>query len=235
MEWADLPELFPALAAPGRWLPLLRRHDELLEAASERTRVTSVAREDAVQRHYAESLETWQIAVAALGRTPNFVVDVGSGGGFPGLVMACVAPATRFALVEPLKKRAGLLSELANDLSLANVEVVAERAEIAGGGALRGSADLVTARAVAGLPELLEYTAPFAAAGARLCLPKGSGWESELSRSAAAQRELNCAFVAREPMRATVSESISLLVFEQTGLVPEHYPRRAGVPGKRPL
>jgi 16S rRNA (guanine527-N7)-methyltransferase len=235
MEWADIPDLFPGLEAPGRWLPLLQRHAELLAGASDRARVTSVAPEDAIRRHYAESLETWCIALDALGQPPTLVVDVGSGGGFPGLVMGCVAADCRVALVEPLKKRASLLSELAAALELSNVEVVAERAEEAGRGPLRGSAGLVTARAVAALPELLEYTAPFAAIGARLCLPKGSGWESELAAAGAAQREFGCTFVRRVPMRRAVSESIAVLLFEQTGAVPQRYPRRPGLPGKRPV
>jgi 16S rRNA (guanine527-N7)-methyltransferase len=235
MEWDDLPGLFPMLAAPERWLDLLQRHAALIQAAAARTRVTSVAPEEAVQRHYAESLETWRIVLECVPRPPRLVVDVGSGGGFPGLVMACVAPDTRFELVEPLQKRARMLSEWSEALGLANVGVHPLRAEEAGRGPLRHSADLVVARAVASLSELLEYTAPFAAEGARVCLPKGSAWAEELAGSEPARRELGTSFLERVPMRPEISALVSVLVFEQARLVPKPYPRRPGVPGKRPL
>ena len=235
MEWADLPALFPGLEAPGRWLPMLQRHAALIEAAAGRTRVTSVAAEDVVRRHYAESLETWRIALETPGSLAPSVVDVGSGGGYPGLVMACVAPGVFFALVEPLQKRARLLEEMAGALGLPNVRVVPLRAEEAGQGDLRHSARLVPARAVAPLRELLEYAAPFAVEGGGLCLPKGSGWEAELAAAEAAQRELGCRFASRIPMRPEVSETVSVLLFEQTTLAPGRYPRRPGLPGKRPL
>jgi hypothetical protein len=56
LAWDALPGLFPGFADPGRWLPLLRRHLELVEAAAGRVRVTAVARPDAIRRQYAESL-----------------------------------------------------------------------------------------------------------------------------------------------------------------------------------
>ena len=84
MNWDELPGLFPALAEPERWLPLLKAHLAYIAEAGEHTRVTAVAPDDAIQRQYAESLETWRIAVEALGAAPPEVVDVGSGGGYPG-------------------------------------------------------------------------------------------------------------------------------------------------------
>lgn len=235
MEWNELEGLFgPDDEAPG-WMARLQQHAALIGSRDGHPRVTSVAPEDIVRRHYAESLEIWRIAREYLGVTPQRAVDVGSGGGFPGLVMACVSPGTSFTLVEPLQKRARLLEAAAAELALSNLSVVAERAEDAGRGALRGSADLVTARAVAGLSELLEYTAPFARAGGVIALPKGSGWEGELGGSGRAQDALSCRFVARVPMRAEISETVSVLLFEQEKTVGDGFPRRAGVPHKRPI
>jgi len=235
MEWIELPGLFPGLPDPARWLPLLQRHAAFLREHEARARVTSVSPEEAVRRHYAESLEIWRIACEGARAAPEVAVDVGSGGGFPGLVMACVAPAARFALVEPLRKRAALLDGAARTLGLENVTVVAARAEEAARGEWRASAGLVTARAVAALPELLEYTAPFARAGGMLALAKGSGWEAELGGAGNAQQCLGCRFVRRIPMRPAVSETVGVLLFEQVQPSPEKYPRRAGLPHKRPL
>ena len=235
MDWSELPDLFSELASPERWLPLLKRHHELLGAAASHTRVTAVPAAESVRRHYAESLELWRIALEHSGDVPARVVDVGSGGGFPGLVMACVAPAVAFELVEPLQKRARLLEAVAGELGLSNVTVHAVRAEDAGRGALRESAQLVTARAVAELRELLEYTAPLAAAGGLIVLPKGSALEEELASSSNAMAELGATHEALVPMRAEVSENVRVGVFRRAGALKSRYPRRAGMPAKRPL
>jgi len=235
MDWSELPGLFPGFDSPGRWLLLLQRHQELLAAADGHTRVTAVAPEDAVQRHFAESLETWRIALELANRSVALVVDVGSGGGFPGLVMACVAPGVRFELIEPLRKRARLLEGIAEQLALPNVGVHACRAEEAGRGPLRDSADIVTARAVAGLRELLEYTAPLCATDGQLLLPKGTAFEEELSAADNAMQELGVRWRATTPMRGEISGSVRLALFSKNAATADAFPRRPGVPGRRPL
>jgi 16S rRNA (guanine527-N7)-methyltransferase len=234
MPWDDLPALFPAFAGAERWLPLLRAHARLVEEAAPRVRVSSVPAEEAVRRQYAESLETWRIATERA--LPRRLIDVGSGGGFPGLVAAIVSPAVDVHLVEPLGKRAALLREMADALDLPNVRVHAARAEDAGRGALRDSAEVVTARAVAPLRELLEYVAPLAAPGGLLVLPKGSGAAAELAAAGDALAALNCAAGAELlPMRDDIAPNIAVVLVRKAGPTPARYPRRPGLPGKRPL
>lgn len=233
LQWEDLPAYFPRFPGPGRWLPLLQRHHSLLREAEPRVRVSAVPPEDVVRRQYAESLELWRLALAHA--QPESVVDVGSGGGFPGLVVAAVAPATRVLLVEPLRKRAALLEALASALGLPNVTVDARRAEEAGRGEWRDCAGLVVARAVAGLPELLEYTAPFAAPGAVVALAKGSGLAAELVSAGPALEALSCELVAREAMRPEVSATPWVLVVRKLAPTAARYPRRPGIPARRPL
>lgn len=235
MDWSELPGLFPGFDSPGRWLPLLQRHQELLAAAEGHTRVTAVAPGDAVQRHFAESLETWRIALESADGAVSLVADVGSGGGFPGLVMACVAPGVRFELIEPLRKRARLLEAIAGELGLTNLGIHACRAEEAGRGPLRDSAGLVTARAVAGLRELLEYTAPLCATGGQLFLPKGSALDDELAAADTTMRELGVSWRATIPMREEISGAVRLAIFSKDAATADRYPRRPGVPGRRPL
>jgi len=234
LEWNDLPPLFPSFAEPERWLPLLQRHAELLAAAAEHTRVTSVESGDLVQRHYAESLEILRLAELA-GASGNVLVDVGSGGGYPGMVIACVRPLAAVHLIEPLQKRARLLAEIANELGLTNVSSHPDRAEDAARGPLRQQASLVTARAVAALPVLLEYTAPFAAPGALLALPKGSRFEEELAASNRARSILGCDYLGSRQMRPEISESLSLALFRKSAPTPSRYPRKAGTPQREPL
>lgn len=234
LSWEDLPGLFPSFANPERWLPLLQRHATLVEQAAKHTRVTSVTGANVVRRQYAESLELLRITRCFTDACDPYA-DVGTGGGYPGLVVAILIPAAPVTLVEPLQKRARLLETMAAELELVNVRVLAERAEDAGRGALRGSCALVTARAVAELRELLEYTAPLARTGGWLALPKGSGAEAEVEEAARALGELNCVHRATVPMRPEVSDSGMVVMVEKVGPGLEKYPRRAGLPGKRPL
>lgn len=233
MDWLDLPDLFPSIPSPAAWLPQLQRHHDLLEAAADRVRVSSVPPDEVVRRHYAEALETWRIATAE--EMPLRIVDVGSGGGFPGIVFAIIAPDARVDLVEPLRKRATLLSELVAGLGLTNVSVHPLRAEEAGRGPLREAADLGTARAVASLPELLEYVAPLVRPDGLIAFPKGSALRGELGAAASALKPLRCEVVDTVPMRPEISETLSILRLRRTGEMPATYPRRAGIPAKRPL
>jgi 16S rRNA (guanine527-N7)-methyltransferase len=149
--------------------------------------------------------------------------------------MAVVSPASAVALVEPHKKRARLLEAMAAELGLANVEVYPSRAEEAGRGPLRDAATLVTARAVAPLPELLEYVAPFAAPGALIALPKGSGLDDEVAAAARVMEALNCELCAIEQMRPAVSDVVRVALLRKTGPTPERYPRRPGAAAKRAI
>ncbi len=231
--WDDLPAAFPGFTHPDLWLPILQRHAEVLEAAGERVRTTSVGADEMVSRHFAESLEILRIIDEAGGGPP--LVDVGPGGGFPGLVISALRPEWQVTLVEPLKKRAALLVEAAQSLGLANVSVEALRGEEAGRTALRDSAAVVTARAVAPLAELLEYCAPLAANDGLLVLPKGRSWEAELEAASNALSELACVFEKAAAMREEVSATPVALLVRKMAATPDRYPRRAGIPRKRPL
>jgi 16S rRNA (guanine527-N7)-methyltransferase len=231
--WQALADLFSGLVT-GAALEAMRQHASLVETLNARANLTAVTGPEAALRHYGESLELWRIASESAG-VPDTVVDVGSGAGYPGMVFAIAAPDTRVVLVEPRQKRADGLRGMAATLGLRNVEVLAERAEDAGRGALRGSAELVTARAVAALPVLLEYTAPFARPGGWLAFPKGSGAEQEMAEAGEAASALGCGEPSIVPMRAAISETIRVVRYRQLTQAPDRYPRRAGLPAKRPL
>jgi 16S rRNA (guanine527-N7)-methyltransferase len=146
-----------------------------------------------------------------------------------------VWPEREVHLVEPLKKRARLLAEVAAELGLANVRVHAVRAEEAGRGELRESCALVVARAVAELRVLLEYTAPLAMPGGVLALAKGSGVKAEVEVARHAAEVLSCGGLRVTPMRSEVNALASIVLAEKVGRTVEGYPRRPGMPEKRPL
>ena len=92
-----------------------------------------------------------------------------------------------------------------------------------------------TARAVASLPELLEYVAPLVRPEGLIAFPKGSALRGELGAAGSALKPLRCEVVDTVPMRPDVSETLSILLLRRTGEMPATYPRRAGIPAKRPL
>ena len=236
MEWEGLPALFPEFEEHARWLPLLRKHAQIVADAAPAVRVTSVPEREWPARHYAEALELLRlIAEHAPAGRPAAAVDVGSGGGFPGIIFAVLMPEVAVHLIEPLQKRARLLERTVAALALPNVQVLALRAEDAGRGPLRGSAGLVTARAVAEMSALVEYVAPFAAAGALLALPKGSGLDAELAGSGRAMAALGLSLEAVVPMRPEVSGTLRVAMLRKVGDTPAAFPRRAGMAAKRPL
>ena len=232
MAWDTLPPLFPDFAAPARWLGLLQGHARLLEEAEPRQRVTSTPPAERIRRHFAESLEILRIALAA-GAQPPFA-DIGPGGGFPGLVIACVLPDAAVHLVEPLRKRAALLAEMAAALGLANVTVAAQRAEEAGRGPLRDACGTVFARAVAQLRVLYEYTAPLCRDGGLLVMPKGSALDEELTTAVSAARILAVGSPEVIAMRPEVG-GLRIVLARKHGPTPAPYPRRPGFPERRPL
>ena len=187
----------------------------------------------AVELHIADSLAGLELPQL---RAATTIADLGSGGGFPGLVLAIALPETELTLVESAARKADFLSETAEAMTLENVAVIAERAEL---WALEArEQDVVTSRALASTSILLEYAAPLLRVGGTLVAWKGSLSEEELSDSAFAAAELQMS----EPRVLSVSEDLvrgadsrQLIVSEKMATTPERYPRRPGIAKKRPL
>jgi len=116
-------------------------------------------------------------ALAELIPSGASVIDIGSGAGLPGLVLAIVRPDCQVTLVEPLLRRSEFLQEVATDLNLTNVEVIRARAEQV----KNRKARIVTARAVAPLERLLGWAMPLVAPGGELLAMKGSNAAQEIA------------------------------------------------------
>jgi len=128
----------------------------------------------------------WLTELISEGRT---VCDIGSGAGLPGMVVALLRPDLQVTLVEPLLRRTVFLDEVVESLALDNVEVVRGRAESLHGSRLFG---VVTSRAVAPLPRLLDWSMPLVDAGGELIALKGSSVADEISASTAELRRHRC-------------------------------------------
>ena len=221
-------------AAFGRYLALL-------EQWNERAGLTAIRDPDEVARRlFGESLA---LLVALRGadileaNQPSRVADIGPGGGFPGVPMRVVDPSLQLVLIESQRRRCEFLEVLAADLTLDGVEVVNARAEEAGRDqALRETFDLVVARAVAPLPVLVEYALPLLRVGGVLATPKGERAAYELTEAAAAITALGG--VALEPVALSLPDGLpqqQVLLVRREGALDDRYPRRPGMPSKRPL
>jgi 16S rRNA (guanine527-N7)-methyltransferase len=157
---------------------VLTRFAELV-AASPHNLVSKRAREELRTRHIPEC-----VALASLLPTgTRRLLDVGSGGGFPGLVIAVVRPELDVHLLDSTAKKTTFLRDAADELALTNVTVHTGRAEELARGPLGGGFDVVTARAVAALDRLLAWTVPFLTPDGVLYAVKGERWREELERA----------------------------------------------------
>jgi 16S rRNA (guanine527-N7)-methyltransferase len=166
------------------------------------------------------------VALPLLGDGP--VVDVGSGGGSPGLPLAVARPDLRFDLLEANAKKCAFLREAAAEIP--NVEVVQARAEDHARGEGRDAYGTALARALAQPPVAVEWCLPLVAPGGRLVLFAGELDEAATVRAAG---ELGARLA--ETVAVEGSERRSLLVFEKLGPTPSRFPRKAGTARKRPL
>ena len=208
-----------------------------LEAARPRLRLTALTDPEAVQRrHFLEPLALLG-ALEQLGSLPEPAIDIGSGAGFPGLPIKIVRPALRLTLVEAHGKRAEFLEQVARALGLAGVTIVNARAEDAARDpAHREAYRLALARAVAPLPTLVELALPFLPTGGLLAAPKGSGAQREVREAAAALAA--CGGVVESVQTLEVPNAPvppTLVLVRKTSPTPARFPRRAGIPSKRPL
>jgi 16S rRNA (guanine527-N7)-methyltransferase len=167
---------------------------------------------------------------------PSRALDLGSGGGVPGIVLAIARPTTTWSLVDAARRKAEVLAAFIEALGLPNVDVLAERAETLGRDAAhRASYDLVAARACAPLPVLAEYALPLLRPGGLLVAWKGRPDPDELLAGRAASVLLG----GDEPVEhATGIAALGdhrFIVVRKVSATHERYPRRPGEPGRRPL
>ena len=160
------------------------------------------------------------------------VIDVGSGGGLPGIPLAITMPDVTFTLLECTKKKAIFLSDATTCLDLDNVTILAERAEdlATEGGGFRDSADAVVARAVGSLAVLLELTIPFVKVGGVVLAIKGEKAAQEIEESSVALKKLHAEV---ESSHRTTTGTV--LTIRKLAPTPKEFPRFAGEPKRSPI
>jgi 16S rRNA (guanine527-N7)-methyltransferase len=227
-----------ALAArlPAGFADAVERYVALLLDANARLNLTRVVEPVAVARlHLLDALAALPLIDAA---APRRAVDLGSGGGVPGLVLALARPDVAWTLVESAGRKAAVLRSFAEALGLRAVVVIAERAESLGRDPLhRERYDLVTARACAALPVLVEYALPFLRRDGTLLAWKGplSDADPEMRRGAAAASMVGGGRPTIVDPDLPVLGGHRFVVIPKVRMTPARFPRRPGEPGRRPL
>src|ERR1051326_2899744 len=223
--------------APGQ----LAAFDQLGAAVREgnqRVNLTRIiAPVDFELRHVLDSLTA---AVPLLDRVQageaRGLVDVGSVGGMPGLPLKIAFPALRVTLVESANKKADFLRQTVADLGLTDVSVIAARAELAAREEEhRDAYDWATARALGTLPVVVELCAPFLAPGGLLVAQRSGDLDADVQHAAPAFKALR--LWSRTPIYLEINTPPrhGLIVGEKYAATPPTYPRRPGMPRKRPL
>jgi 16S rRNA (guanine527-N7)-methyltransferase len=164
-------------------------------------------------------------------------IDVGTGAGVPGLVLKLALPRLSITLLDATRKKTDFLTDAVRDLGLADVRIVNARAEEAGHDpTLREKFDIVFARSLARLPEMAELTIPFCRMGGIVVAHKGADTADEVHEASYATRELG----AMTPKVVQVASpgpapADSVIILRKAAPTPRRYPRRPGLPHRRPL
>lgn len=221
-----------------------QRYTEALMTANEHINLTAVRDlPSIITKLHLDSLSLLPPIAAAAGMTcaelrqqPWRVADVGSGGGIPGIPLLLAWPAMRLTLIESIRKKHTFLTRVILLLNK-KAEPLSERAEVVGRSPEhREQHPLVVARAVASLPTLLELTLPLVQIGGIAALPKGPKAATEARDAEEAAKKLggNLIDIIELSIPGT-EETRNVVLYQKRHPTPEIYPRRPGLPAKRPL
>ena len=211
------------------------RYFELLVEWNEKINLTAITEKDEVYlKHFYDSIAP--ILQGLIENQPIRLLDIGAGAGFPSLPMKILFPELDVTIIDSLNKRINFLHLLAEELDLSRVHFYHGRAEdFAQDKAFRAQFDLVTARAVARMQVLSELTIPYLKVGGRLLALKASNAPEELEE---AKNALNLLFSKVEDnlqYELPNGDPRYITVVEKKKETPNKYPRKAGLPNKRPL
>lgn len=185
-----------------------------------------VSPEDAVEKHFRDSLE-------GVGYVNGIkLLDVGSGGGFPAIPLSVMHPDVEVTMIDSTGKKVDFLNSVCKSLSL-NAHAEHQRAEEYAFTPNRESFDVVTARAVASLPTLLEYCIPFVKVGGRFIAYKTD--EEELVGAQKALDTLGAKLHSTVPYTLSGGDRRMLFIFEKIAPTPIKYPRGQGKPRQKPI
>ncbi|UCC16807.1 MAG: 16S rRNA (guanine(527)-N(7))-methyltransferase RsmG [Dehalococcoidales bacterium] len=205
---------------------------------NQRVNLTAITDYEEVQiRHFLDSLTICSVLDNSRPYENLNILDIGTGAGLPGIPLNIAITAIKLTLVEATRKKTEFLHYVSRILNLKNVEVITGRAEeLAHNADYRACFNTVVCRAVASMATLAELTLPFCPAGGTVIAPKKGDIRKEINQALKAIETLGGSL--REVRLVEISDLIDdryLVVIDKVSPTPDQYPRRPGIPEKRPL
>lgn len=191
-------------------------------------------RKEFIAKHYIDSL---MCAAMDEINDADTVIDVGTGGGFPGVPLAIAFPEKKFTLIDSLNKRIKIVNQLCDELEIKNVRAIHGRAEeLARKKDMREQFDICVSRAVANMATLSEYCLPFVKVGGSFIAYKGPDCESEVKEASNAIEKLGgCLLRTERPEADGVAFDHRLIVVKKIAATAAKFPRKPGTPSKEPM
>ncbi|MBB1070100.1 16S rRNA (guanine(527)-N(7))-methyltransferase RsmG [Limosilactobacillus sp. RRLNB_1_1] len=211
---------------------------QLLVKTNEHVNLTRITDENEVYlKHFYDSI-TGAFAEPRLTAEELTLCDIGAGAGFPSLPLKIAFPQLKVTIVDSLNKRIAFLDELVAKLGLTDVTLIHDRAETfsAKKSSSREQFDIVTARAVARLSVLSELCLPAVKVGGEFIAYKASAASEELQKGGTAIKQLGGQVQKIVPLTLPVTdEERNIIVIDKVKSTPNKYPRRPGLPSKKPI
>lgn len=218
-----------------RQLAALSIYEQELLEWNQKFNLTAIRDTEGIRtKHFLDSISC---ALAWKDRPPRRLIDVGTGAGFPGIVLKILYPGMQLTLVESVGKKANFCRHMVDKLSLDGVMVLTARAEEAGQNpAHREKYDWAVARAVADMPVLAEFLLPLVHFGGAMLAQKGESAPAETQSAEKALKLLGGQVRQLIPVTLPgVVEERYLVVVDKLAATPPGYPRKPGIPAKKPL
>jgi len=211
------------------------QYKALIKEWNEKINLTAITEDEKIiKKHFIDSIKVFEYPYV---KEATKIIDIGTGGGFPGIPMKIVKPESSMVLLDSLNKRINFLNEVIDKLELKDIKTIHGRAEdFAQKAEYREEFDLAVSRAVANLTVLLELCLPFVKVGGYFVALKGPAIEDEIKDSKVALKVLGGHI--QEILTSIISGSDlkhNLLVIKKIKDTPKKYPRKAGTANKNPI
>lgn len=211
------------------------KYKELIKEWNQKINLTAITEdEEIIKKHFIDSIKIFECSHAKKSKS---IIDIGTGGGFPGIPMKIVKEDSSMVLLDSLNKRINFLNEVIGELGLENIKTIHGRAEdFAQTVEYRQKFDLAVSRAVANLTVLLEFCLPYVKVGGYFVALKGPAIEEEIKNATVALKILGGTI--EEVIEVDIEGSDlkhNLLVVKKIKDTPKKYPRKAGMVTKDPI
>jgi len=214
------------------------RYLELLVQWNQKINLTSLKTpQEIIIKHFLDSISCIKVINKYIDTEGVSVIDVGAGAGFPGIPIKIICPSVRLSLLEARKKKTIFLEKVTEEMNFQQVKILNGRAETFGKGAdHRERYDIAISRAVAHLNILSEYCLPLVRVGGFFVAQKGKSYKKETEKSFKTIQVLGGELIGAENVRIPfINQERYLLVIKKIKDTPSKYPRKEGLPQKRPL